>query len=218
MDRHARANRSIAARLIALPLLLLLTISPASAFTIVITPAAPRTIYLQVGVGSFTGFYSSGGTPQDNSTINVVSLTVPAAQVGTGVSQTMTSNSTASNSFYDNRVFCSTPNQVYIGGFYRRADATAGSAATLRATKPANLVNASGDTIPFSQISWTSSGIGDAGAQPFPSGTFAAGTQTIGTIPRNRWSESCHTFRYANTSLRPAGTYTGRVTYTLTAP
>ena len=31
-------------------------------------------------------------------------------------------------------------------------------------------------TIPFSQISWTSSGAGDAGAQPFPSGTYVAGS------------------------------------------
>lgn len=217
MDRRAKIKWLTAARLVAL-LLLLPTTWPAVAFTVVIAPAAPRTIYLQVGVGSFTGLYISGGTPQDNTTINVVSVTVPAAQVGSGAVQNMTSNSTASNSFYDNRVFCNTPNQVYIGGFHRRVGAAAGAAATLQAAVPANLVNADGDTIPFSQINWTSSGMGDTGAQPFPAGTFTPGTQTIGTIPRNQWSESCHRFRYANTNLVASGTYIGRVTYTLTAP
>jgi hypothetical protein len=81
-----------------------------------------------------------------------------------------------------------------------------------------NLTNAGGNTIPFTQISWTSSGNSDTGAQPFPAGTFVGGTQTIGTINRNQWAESCHTFSYANTNFRAAGTYTGRVTYTLSAP
>ena len=107
-----------------------------------------------------------------------------------------------------------------MGGFYRSTSGGAGSAtATLRAAVPAGLVNAGGQTIPFSQISWTSSGNGDTGAQPFPAGTFVAGgTQTLGTINRNQWAESCHTFRYANTAVFASGTYTGRVTYTLSAP
>jgi len=88
----------------------------------------------------------------------------------------------------------------------------------VQASVPTNLVNGSGNTIPFSQISWTSSGNGDTGAQPFPAGTFAPGTQTIGNIARNQWAESCHTFRYANANVVAAGTYTGRVTYTLTTP
>jgi len=42
--------------------------------------------------------------------------------------------------------------------------------------------------------------------------------QTVGTIAKNNWAESCWTFSYLNTTLPVAGTYTGRVTYTLTAP
>jgi hypothetical protein len=146
-----------------------------------------------------------------------VTVTVPAAQVGSGVAQTMTTNSTVGNSFYDGFAFCTAGAQLYIGGFYRSV--AAGGAATVRATVPANLVNATGETIPFSQISWTSSGIGDgAAAQPFPAGTFASGVQVIGTIQRNQWAESCHTFSYANTNVVAAGTYTGRVTYTLSTP
>jgi hypothetical protein len=186
------------------------------AFTVNIGAANPRMIYLQVGVGSFSGIYNSGGTPANNPTVNVVSVSVPAAQVGSGAAQTMTTNSTASNSFYDNYVFCSAPAQLYVGGFYRSTANT--GAASLRATSPANLVNAAGDRIPFTQISWTSSGNGDSGAQPFPAGAFVGGTQTIGTINRNQWAESCHTFRYANAGFVASGTYTGRVTYTLSTP
>ena len=178
----------------------------AGAFTVNITARNPRTIYLQVGVGTFTGgTYNAGG-----------SVTVPAAQVGSGTAQAMTTNSTASQSLYDNYTFCNLPGQLYIGGFYRSTSNT--GAATLRATSPANLVNSTGNMIPFNQIRWTSSGNGDTGAQPFPAGTFVGGAQTIGSINRNQWAESCHTFRYANTAVFASGTYTGRVTYTLSAP
>jgi len=196
----------------------LLSCGGADAFTVDISAASPRAIYLQVGIGSFTGTYSGGGTPAVNPTVNVVSVAVPATQVGNTVAQAMTTNSTASNSFYDNFAFCSAPAQLYIGGFYRRTNNNAATAASLTASSPANLVNAAGDTIPFTQIQWTSSGNGDTGAQPFLAGAFTGGTQTIGTISRNQWAESCHTFSYRNTLVVPAGTYTGRVTYTLTAP
>jgi hypothetical protein len=189
----------------------------ARAFTVNIAAANPKAIYLQVGAGTFTGGnYNAGGTPGNNATINTVSVTVPAAQVGTGAAQTMTTNSAAANSLYDGYLFCNTPGELYIGGFYRNTTNTGG--ATLTATSPANLVNVAGDTIPFTRISWTSRGNGDAGAQPFPAGAFVGGVQTIGTIARNQWAESCHTFRYANTNVVPAGTYTGRVTYTLSSP
>jgi hypothetical protein len=37
-------------------------------------------------------------------------------------------------------------------------------------------------------------------------------------VPSNRWLENCHTFRYANTNVVPAGVFTGRATYTLVSP
>ncbi len=76
-----------------------------------------------------------------------------------------------------------------------------------------------GDNIPFSQISWTSGGNGDTGAEPFPAGTFVSGgTQTVGTIARNQWAESCWTFSYLNSAVQAAGTFNGRVVFTLTTP
>src|ERR1700674_2047333 len=188
----------------------------ASAYTVAIGPGA-RAIYLQVGNGSFTGTYSGGGTPGNNATINQVTVTVPAAQVGSGTAQQMTSNSAQAVSFYDNFTFCNPPVQVYIGGFFRLPGA-AGTATLSVTTSAATLPNAPRDTIPFSQSTWAPSGIGDAGAQPIPGGTFTGGTQTLATFPVNTWNESCHTFSYANAATRAAGTYTGRATYTLSAP
>jgi hypothetical protein len=214
--QKTKAGPGIAAGVI----LLACTLS-AHAYTINLSPRSPRTIYLQVGVGTFTGgSYNAGGSPAVNGSINVVSVTVPAAQVGNGTAQAMTTNSTASISLLDNFAFCNLPGQLYVGGFYRSTSTSAGSAtATLVASVPASLTNAGGQAIPFSQLRWTSSGNGDTGGQPFPAGTFpAGGTMTIGTIRRNQWAESCHTYSFLNSAVRAAGTYTGRVTYTLSAP
>lgn len=187
----------------------------ASAFVVSISPGT-HTVYLQVGVGSFTGNYSTGGTGANNTTINKVSVTVPASVVGSGAAQQMTSDSTQAVSFYDGRTFCSPPAQVYIGGYVRSG--AGNPAATLTVTtSAANLTNASGDTVPFSEISWTASGIGDV-TQAIPSGSFTGGTQTLANFGTNQWMESCHTFSYKNSATLPPGTYTGRATYTLTLP
>jgi hypothetical protein len=190
----------------------------ASAYTATLTPVAPKTVYLQVGVGSFTGNYNSGGQPQNNATVNTVSATVAAAAVGNGTAQAMTTDSTATQSFWDGFTFCSVPGQVYIGGFYRTTGA-ATAAALVTATVPAALTNATGSTIPFSKISWTSSGNADAGAEPFPAGTFVNGAvQNVGSMGSNTWNESCLTFSYSNNSVPAAGTFTGVVRYTLSSP
>ena len=170
-----------------------------------------------MGNGSFTGTYSGGGTPGNNPTVNKVTVAVPANALGTGVAQQMTSNSAQAVSYYDNFNFCNPPIQVYVGGFFRLPGA-AGTATLSVTTSAASLVNATGDTIPFSQISWTSTGNGDAGAEVIPGGTFTGGTQTLATFGVNTWNESCHTFSYKNTASVAAGTYTGRATYTLSAP
>lgn len=191
---------------------------PSEAFTVSISPRTPRTLYLQVGVGSFSSSYSGGGTPQANPTVNVVSVTVPTALVGSGTAQQMTSNTGATSSFYDNFVFCNA-GQLYVGGFYRLTSSAAGAGASLTANSASPLSNGSGDTIPFTQIRWVSSGNGDSGGQPFPSGTFnGTANQPIGTIARNQWAESCMTFSYLNARVPAGGTYAGTVTFTLAAP
>lgn len=184
-----------------------------AAYTITIT-AGTRAIYLQVGAGGYTGTYSSGGTPGNNSTVNTVSVTVPAANVGSGSAQSMTSNSTVSQSPIDGFVFCNPPTEVYIGAWSRPG--ARGGVASLTVTTPANL-SSGANTIPFSQIRWVMSGNGDATYQ-FPNGTFNGSTQALGTLSPNTWKEQCMTFIYANSIVPAAGTYTGRATYTLSLP
>jgi hypothetical protein len=79
--------------------------------------------------------------------------------------------------------------------------------------------------IPFSKISWTSSGLatGTYAGQDFGSGTFSGATnQTLldFTAPAarsfsivNDWN-----FTYSNDTLYPAGVYQGRATFTATMP
>ena len=187
-------------------------------YTATLTPSAPLTVYLQVGVGSFTNNYINGGQPGNNTTINTVSTTVAAAAVGNGTPQAMTTDSTATQSYWDGFTYCSVPGQLYIGGFYRTTGGTT-TAALVTATVPAALTNAVGGTIPFSKITWTSSGNADTGAEPFPAGTFVNGSvQNVGSMSSNTWNESCWTFSYLNNTVPPAGTFTGVVRYTLSAP
>lgn len=197
-------------------LTLALAAASSHAFVVSISPGT-KSLYLQVGAGTMTGGgrFDSGGVPGNNATINNVSVTIPAASLGAGT-RAMTTNSTVILSPYDSFVFCSVPSQVYVGGFYRTPGAA--SNATLTVTAPGTLVNGAGNTIAFNTISWISGGNSDPTAT-IPNGTFVGGaTQTLLSVARNTWFESCLQFNYANAQLVPAGTFNGRVSYTLTAP
>jgi len=229
-DRRPRGSDALKAAG-ALSLALLAT-GAAHAFTITLAGGPPKTVYLQIGVGTFTGTYCGplcteippivqfpGSAPGNNTTINKVSVSVPASAVGNGTAQAMSTDSTQSNSFFDGRAFCNAPTQLYIGGFYRTPGGSgAGTTATVTATVPVSLTDAAGDTLPFTQISWRSGGKGDAGGEPFPAGSFTGTSQVVGSIANDQWAESCWTFSYANTLVPAAGTYTGRVLYTLSTP
>lgn len=191
----------------------------AHGFTVSITPGT-RALFLQVGVGTMTGgTFNNRGTPGNNTTVNTVSVTVPAGQLGSGTAQAMTTDSTVTASPWDGFAFCTSPattGQVYVGGFYRVPGSSNAGAATLSVTTPSSL-SGGGNTIPFSSIAWTSSGNSDT-TTTIPSATFTGGAQTLLSVTRNTWFESCLAFRYLNTQLVPAGTFTGTATYTLTAP
>ena len=224
LQRPGGPHRAPRRRLVAAALLcftLLPCAQRAHGFTVAIAPASPKTIYLQVGVGTFTGFYDAGGTPGNNTTVNKVTVSVAAAAVGNGTAQAMTTDSTAATSSYDGYAYCNVPSQLYIGGFYRTTSAGTGSV-SVTATVPSALIDAAGDSLSFARISWTTGGngpLGDSSSQPFPAGTFTPGAvQVVGAIAQNHWAESCWTFSYGNTTVPAAGTYTGRVLYTLSAP
>jgi hypothetical protein len=179
--------------------------SSANAWVLPITPG-PQTLYL--GIGNST-------TNAINTTINSVSVTVPANVLGLGVVQPMTSNSTQSASPFDGFTVCVPPQQVYIGGFFRQPGTTANVAA-LQVTTPVALTNGAA-TIPFSQISWTSTALGNPTAD-IPAGTFNGSTLFLRNFASNTYVENCHTFSYANTNLVADGVYNGRATYTLSSP
>lgn len=176
-----------------------------------------RAVYLRVGDGIRIGNnYASGGTMANGGAISLAQVSVAAAAVGNNVEQAMTGNGRLTSD-YDDFTFCAA-GQIYIGGFFRLPN-NANQNATLRVSAPANLVNASGDTIPISQIRWSSSGIGDAPPHPIADGTFTGGTQTLATnFQRNTWRETCHSFVYRNQAIVAAGTYNARVVYTLATP
>lgn len=176
---------------------------------------ASRRVYLHVGNGAPAG--NSGAT---SGPINLVRVSVPANQLGNGVAQAMTSNSTQSNSLQgDNYLTCPTPSsQLLIGASYQRNNNGAPASATLRVSSPAVLTNANGDTIPISEIGWTVGAPGSSAPNVIPAGTFSGSSQFLATIPANTYIENCHSFRYANSVMRAAGTYTARVTYTVTSP
>lgn len=204
---------SRAQRLLAGLLVLSAALPAASAHAWSLTlAAASRRVFLHVGNGTAEG---------NNGTINLVTANLTGAQLLGGAPLAMTSNSTQSASLYgDGYTTCPTPaSQVMVGASYRRSSATNGPAsATLRVTSPASLSNAAGDTIPFTQISWTVAAPGSNNPNVIPAGTFNGATQTLATVPANTFIENCHTFSYANSAIRAAGTYNGRVTYTLSSP
>jgi hypothetical protein len=190
---------------------------PSHAYVVTINPGT-KSLFLQVGTGTITGgTFLAGGTPGNNTTVNTASVTVPVASVGAGT-VAMTTNSTVTASPLDGFVFCSVPREIYIGGYYRNTNAGNPATASLTVTAPSTLTNAALNTIPFNTISWISGGIGDAVAT-IPSGVFVGGAeQSLLTVARNTWFESCLSFNYSNAQIVSSGTFTGRVTYTLTAP
>ena len=181
--------------------------SAAQAWVLNITPG-PRAVYLAVGNATANG---------TNATVNLVSVNVPANAVGTGLAQVMQSNSTQANSPLDNFNVCvPSSGQVYIGGFFRLPGASA-TTAVLQVSTPLGLTSGA-NTIPFNQISWTSTALGNANAD-IPAGSFPSGaTLVLRNFAANNFVENCHTFQYANTAPAPAGQYSGIATYTLTAP
>lgn len=202
--RHARAVGA------ALLLAASLAGGAAQAWSLTLT-AAPRRVFLHVG---------NGVRDASSPIVNRVEVTVPAAALGSGLPQPMGTNSTQSASLLDGYPTCPSPaTQILVGASYRRSNAANGPAsATLSVTSPTHLVSPAGDTLPIGQVRWTVSAPGSTLPNVIPAGSFAGGTQTLATVPANTWIENCHAFQYVNTVMPAAGTYEGRVTYTLSSP
>ena len=203
----APLHRKLPSRLRWLVAVLCLTHAASALAWVLTISGGSRRLFLQVGVGTMDAVVG---------TVNLVELNVAPALLGNSTSMPMTTNSTQAASPLDGYTVCvPSAGQIYVGGYYRRAKNSKTSSATLQVTSPSALTSGS-DVIPITAISWTSTALGDPAAD-IPGGAFAGGTQFLRTITANTYVENCFTFSYANTAVPAAGTYTGRVTYTLTS-
>lgn len=190
------------------------------AWSLDITSGARR-LFLHVGDGALSGqagtLNGNGGT---DGIVNTVAVALEVDELLSRTPMVMRSDSNQSSSLFGNgNITCPQPStQVMIGAGYRRNGNNPGSA-VLTVFSPPSLTNLlTGDTIPITEIGWTVSAANSSNPGVIPGGNFSAGTQTLTSLEANKYIETCHTFVYANNALRAEGTYTGRVTYTLSSP
>jgi len=131
----------------------------------------------------------------------------------TGVT-TVTHNVPATN-VGDGTPVAGTPNSILIEASARRTGFFSALFTNFIVSVDSSTPLSNGtDTIPFTSISWTAQD-GD-----IPSGNFTGSpAQVILPPTRAFWLvRDWHTFFYNNTQIVPYGTYTGRVTYTVSVP
>jgi len=173
-------------------------------FTVVI----PGVLFLRVGTGNPVG-------AANNTTVDSLTFTVPAANLG------------------DSTVINATPTDgdLLNGTVTTRVYSNVGTNVSLNSSVTGQLINGSGDTIPWTQIAVaaaplaaTTLGYTNVGiAHPTFSATSGNGTaQTLTAASKLVRQEGSWKFTYLNGVVMPAGTYgntiakNGRVTYTAT--
>jgi hypothetical protein len=151
----------------------------------------------------------------NNANINVVNFSVPGLSVGNGTAINSTNVTPASPTCPANTVLIDAN---------ARSTAAKPRTATLSANSSVPLTSGA-HTIPFTQFAWTASTPGGgqngclAAPTTIPSGTFSGSTaQNLISFGTSQRACICAAFRYLNQSVVSAGTYTGRVTYTLAMP
>jgi len=89
----------------------------------------------------------------------------------------------------------------------------AASNVTLTVLAGGALTNASSDTIPINQLTWTATGSG------FAAGTMSSSTaQALGTFLGGGTASGTQTYQLVNSWNYKTGSYSATITYTLTAP
>jgi hypothetical protein len=172
---------------------LLLCVADGAAITIVVGNT-PTRVSLRVG--------SPGGQ------IDLVTFTIPAANVGDGVPITGTVPPQPGLG-----ALCPA-NTVYVEVEGRASPANSRTV-TLAVDSSTPLSNGI-QTIPFTQIDWISTGLPPV---TVPSGTFSGGAgQVLVSFQNSRVALQCLQFRYLNQNVVGAGTYSGRVVYGVTMP
>jgi hypothetical protein len=168
----------------------------AHAVTVVIANGAAQ-IQLRIG--------QTGGT------ISLVTFTVPGASAGNGTPIAGTTNAAAGSAQGASFPACAANNvRVWARA---RAPVVNTRTATLQVNGSGTLTSGV-NSIPFTDFDWiTSSG------PEIPSGTFSgSATQALMSFMNSREVGMCMQFRFLNTTVYPAGTYNGQLTYNLSMP
>ena len=145
-------------------------------------------------------------------TISTVNFVVAAATAGTGAPVLGTTNAAAGSAQAPNFGAACGANNVRV---WARARSTVGNArtATLTVNGSASLVSGA-NTIPITDFDWITSG----GAE-IASGAFSgAATQNLLSFQNSREVSVCLQYRFLNTTVYPAGTYTGQIIFNFQMP
>ena len=166
----------------------------------------PGVLFLRVGTGGAVG-------AANDTTVDPLVFTVPPANLGDGT------------------VVVGTGGDVGAGAVSVRVYSNVGTNVTLNSNVSGQLINGSGDTIPWTQIAVVPAALAATTAgytngaitHPTFSATSGNGTATTLTAASKLVrQEGKWTFSYSNAAVVPAGTYgatiakNGRVTYTAT--
>lgn len=175
---------------------LLFAALPAQAVTVVIGNGGAQ-IQLRIG--------ATGGT------ISTVTFAVPAANAGDGTPVVGTTNAAAGSAQGASFPACAA-NNVRVWARARGAPSNSRTA-TLQVDSSGS-VTSGANAIPFTDFDWiTSSG------PEIPSGGFTGSTtQTLMSFMNSREVGMCLQFRFLNTTVYPAGTYNGQLTFNLNMP
>ena len=145
-------------------------------------------------------------------TISTVNFAVAAATAGTGTPVVGTTNAAAGSAQAPNFGTACGANTVRI---WARARSAVGNSrtATLTVNGSGTLV-AGANTIPITDFDWVTSG-----GTEIASGAFSgAASQTLMTFQNSGEVSVCLQYRFLNTTVYPAGTYTGQIIYNLQMP
>lgn len=136
-------------------------------------------------------------------------------RVGAAAGITTVTHNVSATNVGDGTPVAGTPNSIRIEASARRAGIFSALFTNFIVTADSSTPLTNGtDIIPFTDISWTARD-GD-----IPSGNFTGSPAQVILSPTSAiWRvRDRHTFYYNNTRIVPYGTYTGRVTYTVSVP
>jgi hypothetical protein len=179
------------------------TAAPGATAHVDFSVVIPKILYLRVGTGSnyTTGILAA------NAVINLIRFSPTAAQVGNGTAVAGAGGN--------------------LGGGAETAAVVSNSGnVTLKATSTGALLDAAGDSIPYTQIKTAATAGFYPTLLPAPVLQNGASANILITAPASKIikTDARWTYSYANTNLVPVGTYggvnvrNGRVVYTATMP